>query len=134
MKRTLKIFHWKKSSMMSRQKNGMTLLAKETGKVCRTMPSGSFILNVKQHLKKSGDCTVASKLPTPISNEGVIWVPPGHSTGSAPGAGFTDTISTCCLLMGGSFCFLSFYYNIFCSIRRLRRWGLTVSVKSLVFH
>ena len=53
---------------------------------------------------------VSEKLPTPISNGGLILAPPGHSTGSALGAGFTDTISACCLLMGGSLCFLSFYF------------------------
>ena len=41
---------------------------------------------------------------------GIIWAPPGHSTGSALGASFTDIISAYCLLTGGSLCFLSFYF------------------------
>lgn len=41
------------------------------------------------------------KLALSISNR-AISAPPGHSTGSSPGAGFTNTIRACRLLMGGS--------------------------------
>lgn len=47
-----------------------------------------------------------SKVPPPISNGGGISAPLGHSAGSALEAGFANTISACCLLMGGSLLFI----------------------------
>lgn len=51
-----------------------------------------------------------SKLSTPISNGGLIFAAPLHCTGSAPWAGFADTIHAGRLLSGGP---LSFEFVIF---------------------
>ena len=50
------------------------------------------------------------KLSTPISNGGLIFTAPLRYAGSAPWAGFTDTIHAGCLLSGGH---LSFEFIIF---------------------
>ena len=51
-----------------------------------------------------------AKLSTPISNGGLIFTAPLRYAGSAPWAGFTDTIHAGCLLSGGH---LSFEFIIF---------------------
>lgn len=52
----------------------------------------------------------STKLSTPISNGGLIFTAPLRYAGSAPWAGFTDTIHAGCLLSGGH---LSFEFIIF---------------------
>ena len=52
----------------------------------------------------------SGKLSTPISNGGLIFTAPLRYAGSAPWAGFTDTIHAGCLLSGGH---LSFEFIIF---------------------
>ena len=74
------------------------------------------MLSLSWHMeKRSGWETEAmnwcrSKLSTPISNGGLIFTAPLRYAGSAPWAGFTDTIHAGCLLSGGH---LSFEFIIF---------------------